>query len=103
MSASSAHPERLLQALDDALDHEVRLILYGRSAIWLGFNNPPAAAASTQDVDAIIPTAQVQTLADDSGFWDARDAVNERFKSEGLFNLTNPLLGLTLRSLPWKQ
>ena len=45
MSASSAHPERLLQAVDDALDHEVRLILYGRSAIWLGFNNPPAAAA----------------------------------------------------------
>ena len=51
MSSVSAHPERLLLALDEALDHEVRLILYGRSAIWLGFDNPPAAAATTQDVD----------------------------------------------------
>jgi hypothetical protein len=85
MSSVSAHPERLLLALDEALDHEVRLILYGRSAIWLGFDNPPAAAATTQDVDAIIPNDQVQALADDLRFWDARDAVNERFKSEGLY------------------
>ncbi|PYJ85934.1 MAG: hypothetical protein DME22_07260 [Verrucomicrobia bacterium] len=56
-----------------------------RSAIWLGFDNPPAAAATTQDVDAIIPNDQVQALADDLRFWDARDAVNERFKSEGLY------------------
>jgi hypothetical protein len=85
MSAATAHPELLLLALDEALDHEVRLIIYGRSAIWLGFNNPPTAAATTQDVDAIIPNEQVQTLADDMRFWDARDAVNERFKSEGLY------------------
>jgi hypothetical protein len=85
MSVASSHPERLLQALDEALDHDIRLIIYGRSAIWLGFNNPPVAAAVTQDVDAIIPTEQVQTLAEDSGFWDARDAVNNKFKSEGLY------------------
>jgi hypothetical protein len=41
------NPERLLLALDDALDHEVPLIIYGRSAVWLGFENPPAAAAVT--------------------------------------------------------
>ena len=85
MSAGSAHPERLLLALDEALDHEVSLIIYGRSAIWLGFENPPPAAATTQDVDAIIPDQQVQALANDVRFWDARDAVNERFKSEGLY------------------
>jgi hypothetical protein len=85
MSAASAHPERLLLALDEALDHEIQLIIYGRGAIWLGFNNPPPAAATTQDVDAIIPNEQVQALADDLRFWDARDAVNERFKSEGLY------------------
>jgi len=28
MSSVSAHPERLHLALDEALDHEVRLILY---------------------------------------------------------------------------
>jgi hypothetical protein len=85
MSSVSAHPERLLLALDESLDHKVRLIIYGRSALWLGFDNPPAAAATTQDVDAIVPNDQVQALADDLRFWDARDAVNERFKSEGLY------------------
>lgn len=85
MSSIPAHPEKLLIALDEGLDHEVRLIIYGRSAVWLGFDNPPAAAATTHDVDAIIPTDQVQPLADDMRFWDARDAVNERFKAEGLY------------------
>ncbi len=85
MSASAPNPERLLTALDARLDHKVRLILYGRSAVWLGFHNPPAAAATTQDVDCIIPTEEVQALADDMQFWDARDAVNEDFKSEGLY------------------
>lgn len=79
------HPKSLLLALDEALDHRVELIIYGRSAIWLGFENPPPEASATQDVDAIIPTHQVQALADDMQFWDARDAVNERFKSEGLY------------------
>lgn len=85
MNAASPHPERLLLALDEALDHEVRLIVYGRSAIWLGYNNPPPAAATTQDVDAIIPSQEVQAFSDDLRFWDARDAVNARFKSEGLY------------------
>src|SRR5258706_2330853 len=74
MSAVGAHPERLLLALDEALDHEIQLIVYGRGAIWLGFENPPAESATTQDVDAIIPNEQVQALADDVSFWDARDA-----------------------------
>ena len=29
MSSVSAHPERLLLALDESLDHKVRLIIYG--------------------------------------------------------------------------
>ena len=37
----ATHPERLLLALDEGLDHEDRLIIYGRSAIWLGFEDPP--------------------------------------------------------------
>ena len=36
-------------------------------------------------MDAIIPEAQVQALAEDMIFWDARDAVNDRFRSEGLY------------------
>lgn len=56
MNPLTAHPERLLLALDEGLNHDVRLIIYGRSALWLGFDDPPSAAATTQDVDAIIPT-----------------------------------------------
>jgi hypothetical protein len=78
-------PDRLLLALDGVLDHSVTLILYGRSAIWLGFESPPQEIAATQDVDAIIPSEQVQELANDLRFWDARDAVNERFKLEKLY------------------
>lgn len=85
MSVGPANPERLLLALDENLDHQVRLIIYGRSALWLGFNDPPAVAAATFDVDVIVPDAQVQALADDSRFWDARDAVNQRFKTEGIY------------------
>ncbi|MBE7501610.1 MAG: hypothetical protein HS113_15170 [Verrucomicrobiales bacterium] len=85
MSGAPANPERLLLALDENLDHQVQLIIYGRSALWLGFDHPPAVAAATFDVDAIIPDAQVQALADDARFWDARDAVNRRFKAEGLY------------------
>jgi hypothetical protein len=85
MSEGLANPERLLLALDEALDHPVQLILYGRSALWLGFEHPPVEAASTFDVDAIIPESQVQVLANDSGFWDARDTVNLKFKADGLY------------------
>lgn len=85
MSPGTANPERLIKALDERLDHPVRLILYGRSAVWLGFLNPPPAAATTQDVDGIIPDDQVEKLADDTQFWDARDGVNVHFESEGLY------------------
>src|SRR5206468_2643564 len=61
------------------------LILYGRGAIWLGFSDPPIATATTQDVDAIIPEAEVEPLAHDASFWDARDRVNDLLKSEGLY------------------
>ncbi len=59
MSGGPANPERLLLALDQSLDHRVQLIIYGRNALWLGFDDPPAVAAATFDVDAIVPEAQV--------------------------------------------
>ena len=34
--------ERILTALDRRLDHEISLVIYGRVAIALGFENPPA-------------------------------------------------------------
>lgn len=80
-----SNPERLIRALDEALDHQVSLILYGRAAIALGFENPPTLSLQTEDIDAIIALSQLDGLVNDFAFWDARDSVNKRFESEGLY------------------
>lgn len=85
MSAAPGNPDRLLLALDEYLDHPVRLVLYGRAAVWLGFIGVAAAVGGTRDIDGILSDADVKALHDDLQFWDARDAVHERFKSEGLY------------------
>ncbi len=85
MNACLSNPERLLLTLDEHLEHEVSLVLYGRSALALGFNNVAEEVGSTKDVDAIIRLVELDALVNDEGFWDARDAVNERFKEEGLY------------------
>lgn len=40
--------ERILVTLDAHLDHEVTLVLYGRAAVALGFENPPDAVKDTK-------------------------------------------------------
>ena len=80
-----SNPERILRALDSHLDHEVTLVLYGRAAIALGFENPPEAAARTLDVDAVIPISQLERFRADGRFWDAQEAVNRELEKEGLY------------------
>lgn len=98
MSVGSGNPDRLLLALDEHLDHPVRLVIYGRSAVWLGFDGAAAAVGRTRDVDGILSDADVGALNDDLQFWDARDAVHERFKDDGLY-ITHlfPASGVFLR------
>jgi hypothetical protein len=79
------NPSLILFAVDSRLDHQVRLVLYGRSAICLGFKNPPPEAAKTQDVDAIISVAQSEELANDPGFWNAVEGANAELASRGLY------------------
>lgn len=79
------NPERLIMALDSKLDHLIRLVLYGRAAIWLGFENPPPETAATKDIDGIIELAHLDDLVHDTQFWDARDAVNAELNDEGLY------------------
>ena len=85
MSGRLTNPERLVSALNNGLDHEVSLVLYGRSALVLGFTGCAEEAGATKDVDAIIRLGELNELVNDSGFWDARDAVNLLFKEEGLY------------------
>jgi hypothetical protein len=75
----------ILQTLDQLLDHPVRLVVYGRAAIQLGFNNPPADVAQSKDVDAIVPLVDLETLDRDDGFWDAQQTTNEELRPQGLY------------------
>lgn len=75
----------ILQTLDGYLDHPVRLVLYGRAALQLGFDNPPPAAAHSKDVDCIVPVADLDSLTADTGFWDAQEATNKTLRPQGLY------------------
>ena len=79
------NPSLILQTLDRHLDHSVSLVLYGRAALWLGFDTAPPEAARTQDVDAIVSTTQESQLEADTRFWDALDAANAELAPRGLY------------------
>jgi hypothetical protein len=72
--------ERIVRELDAQLQHEVRLVLYGRAAIALGFSAAPDSVKHSLDVDAIIPMSDVERFRSDEGFWDAQEAPTETFK-----------------------
>lgn len=57
----------ILQTLDRHLDHPVRLILYGRAALQLGFDDPPTSTARSRDVDGIVPFSDLEALTRDDG------------------------------------
>jgi hypothetical protein len=77
--------ERILRALDRRLDHTVPLVVYGRAAIALGFENAPEATAKTLDVDAIIPVSQIARFREDTNFWDAQEGANRELDKDGLY------------------
>jgi hypothetical protein len=79
------NPLFILQTLDRHLDHLVELTLYGRAALALGFPAHESRHETTQDVDAIIPLAQLDTLRADEQFWEARDATNAAMAEQGLY------------------
>ena len=79
------NPLLILQSLDRHLDHPVELTLYGRAALALGFPAHEPRHETTQDVDAIIPLAQLDALRADEQFWDARDATNAELAERGLY------------------
>ncbi len=79
------NPLLILQTLDRHLDHPVELTLYGRAALALGFPSHEPRHDTTQDVDAIIPLAQLEELRADAQFWDARDAANAELAKRGLY------------------
>ncbi len=79
------NPLFILQTLDRHLDHMVELTLYGRAALALGFPSHELRHETTQDVDAIIPLAQLAPLRADDQFWAARDVTNAELADRGLY------------------
>jgi len=85
MNGMSNNPTEVLLTLDQELDHEVSLVLYGRAALALGFGNAPSEFATTLDVDAIITLSQLPELMEDVKFWEAQERANLRLQPKGLY------------------
>ena len=79
------NPLRILQAVDERLNQPVEFYLSGRAALVLGFTNPPAEAASTQDVDGIIPRALLTELRANDAWWTALQDANDELAAESLY------------------
>ncbi len=79
------HPELIVATLDRHLDHEVSLVLFGRAAIGLGFEAPPAATAVTMDVDCILPQSSWPALQADENFWEAVEETNGDLSAQNLY------------------
>ncbi len=77
--------EQILRALDARLSAPIDLTLYGRSALALGFDEPPMDALRTVDVDVVLWIGQAEALAETTDFWDAVSVVNKEFESSGLY------------------
>lgn len=79
------HPELILTTLDGFLSSPRSLILYGRSALALGYEEPEPSFAATMDVDAIIPLQELSILEEDESFWNAVEQTNQALESSGLY------------------
>ena len=76
---------RILTVLDGLLTRDASLIIYGRAAIALGFENPPPATLRSLDVDALLSTSYETAFADTPEFWEAQEELNRILQDEGLY------------------
>lgn len=79
------NPLRILQTLDRHLTAPVELTLFGRAALALGYHGGPAAFATTQDVDAILPLSWLAAEDQNLDFWQAQQRTNIELEPEGLY------------------
>lgn len=79
------NPTRILRTLDAHLGHVVELTLIGKSALWLGYDNPPIGYGVTQDVDAVVPIQQSDQMNEDLPFWEALRSANRELENTGIY------------------
>jgi len=85
MSEFPDNPSEILATLDKELSHPVPLVLYGRAAVCLGFEETAASHRATEDVDAILRIGQFEEFNSDRGFWYAVERTNRRLEPRGLY------------------
>lgn len=85
MIAKPSNPLRILRTLDRHLHEPCELIVYGRSALALGFDSAPRDFSSTMDVDAILPVRDLALIEANEDFWQAQAATNQELDAEGLY------------------
>ncbi|MCF7838180.1 MAG: hypothetical protein K9N49_06080 [Candidatus Marinimicrobia bacterium] len=76
---------RLLSRLDELLDTNVDLTVYGRAALLLGYPDPKPEYAFSLDVDAVLWIGQAEELERNGNFWTALEQVNDEFEDDGLY------------------
>ena len=79
------NPLHILQTLDRHLTQPAEITIFGRAALALGFPNSPAAFATTQDVDAILPLSWLEAEDQNQDFWQAQQKTNAELEPSGLY------------------
>lgn len=79
------NPLTILTEFDKYLCEEIQLIIFGKSAIVLGFPTAPSSYSSTMDVDGIIPMEMLESLSNNENFWGALEKTNEALEPSGLY------------------
>lgn len=77
--------EVIATTLDNLLDHEVSLVIYGRAALALGFDQVPEAVGRSLDMDVILSVSQAAVLDADDQFWEAQARLNAELEKNGLY------------------
>jgi len=78
------NPLRILSALDSHLTRPTRIVVYGRSALTLGYPGGERFGL-TMDVDGILPEAEMTAIESDDQFWVALDKTNRELEPSGLY------------------
>jgi hypothetical protein len=84
-TGAMSNAERLLNRLDELLDANVDLTLYGRAALLLGYPDPKREYALSLDVDAVLWIGQAEELERSGNFWMALEQINDEFEEDGLY------------------
>ena len=88
MAEANAEPSNaliILAELDGRLNAPIRLVLFGRGALALGFEPPLPKWAQTLDLDAIIPKREEKEFEENNDFWTALEAVNAALGQKELY------------------